>query len=193
MAALFQRSRRPVLAVGLTAVRAGAGPLVARIAERHRVPVILTPMAKGLLPESHPWYAGVLFHALSDRVAETHRQADLVVGIGYDPIEFNYEEWLPEVPLLHLDTVPADIDRTVYRSVYDVVGRLPVSLARLAGIEPLDSAWEAGELAARRKRMFDGHDPAARAASAPGPRWPSCARCCRRTASWPATWGPTPT
>ncbi|MCK7480994.1 MAG: hypothetical protein M0C28_30160 [Candidatus Moduliflexus flocculans] len=63
METLFAASRKPVLAVGLGAVRAGAGVLVAQVAERHRVPVVLTPMAKGLLSEDHPWYAGVLFHA----------------------------------------------------------------------------------------------------------------------------------
>jgi acetolactate synthase-1/2/3 large subunit len=56
-------------------------------------------MAKGILSEDHPWYAGVLFHALSDRVAETHKQADLVIGVGYDPVEFNYEDWMPKAPL----------------------------------------------------------------------------------------------
>ena len=150
----FGGARRPVLAVGLTAVRAGAGALVARLAERHRMPVILTPMAKGLLPEGHPWYAGVLFHALSDRVAEVHRQADLVVGVGYDPVEFNYEEWLPQVPLLHLDPLPADIDRSAYRQVIDVRGALRPSLERLAAAPPLQSAWDEAELAAWRRRLF---------------------------------------
>ena len=32
------------------------------------VPVVLTPMAKGMLAEDHPNYAGVVFHALSDMV-----------------------------------------------------------------------------------------------------------------------------
>jgi len=115
MEEVFARSRRPVLAVGLSAVRSKAGSLIIQLAEKHGVPVILTPMAKGIISEDHPWYAGVLFHALSDRVAETHRDADLVVAVGYDPVEFNFEDWMPAVPLLHLDTVEADIDRSVYR------------------------------------------------------------------------------
>ena len=105
---LFAAARRPLLAAGLTAVRSKAGDMIRRIAETHRVPVVLTPMAKGLVSEDHPAYAGVLFHALSDIVAETNRQADLVVGVGYDPIEFNYEDWLPDAPLVHLDIVGAD-------------------------------------------------------------------------------------
>ena len=161
MEKVFLRFKRPVLAVGLSAVRAGVGPLVARIAEKHGLPVVLTPMAKGMLPEDHPWYAGVLFHALSDRVAETHQQADLVVAVGYDPVEFNFEDWMPEVPLLHLDTVEADIDRSVYREVYDIVGDIPTSLERLAASAPIDSSWDKAALKVRRDAMFQAMEPPA--------------------------------
>jgi acetolactate synthase-1/2/3 large subunit len=160
MAAVFAGAKRPILALGISAVRAKVGPLIAKIAEKHRIPVVLTPMAKGLLSEDHPWYAGVLFHALSDRVAETHRQADLVVSVGYDPVEFNFEDWMPAVPLLHLDTVEADVDRAVYKDVYDIVGDIPVSLSRLAGLAPIASAWDQAALATRKAAMFKAMEPA---------------------------------
>ncbi|HWR11882.1 MAG TPA: thiamine pyrophosphate-binding protein [Rectinemataceae bacterium] len=159
MEEVFARSRRPVLAVGLSAVRSKAGSLIAQLAEKHGIPVILTPMAKGIISEDHPWYTGVLFHALSDRVAETHRDADLVVAVGYDPVEFNFEDWMPEVPLLHLDTVEADIDRSVYREVHDIVGNIPASLSRLLALPALDSAWDKKALAERRQKMFEDLSP----------------------------------
>ncbi|HOX13463.1 MAG TPA: thiamine pyrophosphate-binding protein [Spirochaetia bacterium] len=152
-------SRRPVLAVGLSAVRAGLGPRLIRIAEKHRMPIILTPMAKGLVSENHPLYVGVLFHALSDRVAATHKEADLVVAVGYDPIEFNYEDWMPSVPLLCLDTLPADIDRILYPEVTDVTGDIGTSLLRLEALAPLDSRWDLKELAGRRDAMFRAMEP----------------------------------
>jgi len=155
MERVFRNSRRPVLAIGLSAVRGKTGALIAKVAEKHGIPVILTPMAKGIISEDHPWYTGVLFHALSDRVAETHRDADLVVAVGYDPVEFNYEDWMPNVPLLHLDTVEADIDRSIYRDVHDIVGDIPDSLERLAALPPLRSAWDAGALAERKRKMFE--------------------------------------
>ncbi len=161
MQGVFARSRKPVIALGLSALRSKAGALVAQIAEKHRIPVVLTPMAKGLISEDHPWYAGVLFHALSDRVAETHRQADLVVAVGYDPVEFNFEDWMPEVPLLHLDTVAADIDRSVYHEVYDIVGNIVESLKRLAAAKPIESAWDQAALKERRDSMFKAMEPPA--------------------------------
>jgi acetolactate synthase-1/2/3 large subunit len=112
-------------------------------------------MAKGIVPEDHPSYAGVLFHALSDHVAETHQQADLVVAVGYDPVEFNYEEWMPDVPLIHIDSVPADLDQTRYRLECDVVGSLEPALERLARLDPQQKDWDLDALSERRRNMFE--------------------------------------
>ncbi|MCX8012914.1 MAG: thiamine pyrophosphate-dependent enzyme, partial [Rectinema sp.] len=122
---------------------------------------VLTPMAKGMLSEDHDWYAGVLFHALSDKVAETHREADLIVSIGYDPVEFNFEDWMPRVPLLHFDTVEADIDRTQYHQVFDVLGDPQISLEYLAQLPELGSMWNRKVLAERRASMFAKLEPSA--------------------------------
>jgi acetolactate synthase-1/2/3 large subunit len=106
---LTASARRPLIAVGLTAARAGIGETLARYLEKHSVPVVVTPMAKGVISSGHPSYAGVLFHALSDRLKRLVNSADLVIGLGYDPVEYNYESWLPDVPLVHFDTRASDL------------------------------------------------------------------------------------
>ncbi|MRR20567.1 thiamine pyrophosphate-binding protein [bacterium] len=106
---LLASSRRPLIAAGLTAVRHGTGARLLNFLEKHSVPVVLTPMAKGLVPSSHPCYAGVLFHALSDRLRRLTNEADLIIGLGYDPVEYNYETWMPDVPLVHFDTRESDL------------------------------------------------------------------------------------
>ena len=106
---LLDKSRRPLMAVGLTAARLGIGADILDFLEQYRMPVVITPMAKGLIPESHPCYAGVLFHSLSDYLEDIYEKTDLVIGIGYDPVEFNYESWMPDVPLIHFDTQETDI------------------------------------------------------------------------------------
>ncbi len=154
MAKAFTTARKPVLAVGLGAVRAQAGDLIRQVAERHNLPVVITPMAKGIVAENHPSYAGVLFHALSDRVAETHQQADLVVGIGYDPVEFNFESWMPPVKLVNIDTVAADIDETEYPEVLNVIGAIEPALRALLAAQPLNSAWDMKALKERTQNML---------------------------------------
>jgi len=146
-------SRRPLLALGPAAARAGLGAAITALAERLQAPMVITPMAKGLIDEGHPLYAGVLFHALGDVVAQTYQQADLVIGIGYDPVEFNYESWMPAVPLVHFDTVPLDIDRGDYPAASAIVGALSTSVEALLALEPQPSEWDLTALAARRAEM----------------------------------------
>jgi acetolactate synthase-1/2/3 large subunit len=120
---LIASSRRPLIAVGLTAARAGAGPALIQFLEKCRVPVVVTPMAKGLIQSHHPCYAGVLFHALSDRLNRLIKEADLVIGLGYDPVEYNYEAWMPDVPLVHFDTRVTDLNmKGAIRSVSSPAG-----------------------------------------------------------------------
>lgn len=106
---LIASARRPLIAAGLTAMRSGAGPALLRLLDACPVPVVVTPMAKGIIPESHPCYAGVLFHSLSDRLRILTREADLIIGLGYDPVEYNYESWMNRVPLLHFNTIRTDL------------------------------------------------------------------------------------
>ncbi|MBI3325789.1 MAG: thiamine pyrophosphate-binding protein [Nitrospinae bacterium] len=152
--ALLQGARKPLLAVGLSAMRTGAWQPLRRFIETQRMPAIFTPMAKGILDEDHPCYAGVLFHGLSDIVAETHHQADLVLAIGYDPVEFNYEDWMPDAPLVSIDSRPPDIDRSSYRVLCEVVGELPMAVEQLAAFPRFDHAWDLQALAHRRAQMF---------------------------------------
>lgn len=153
--ALLAGARKPLLAIGLGAVHARLAAPITALAERHDIPVVLTPMAKGMLPEDHPSYAGVLFHALSDVVGETHAQADLVIAIGYDPIEFNYEAWLsPGARLVSLDVAPADIDSDAYSLAVDAVGDIAGSLASLLTVPPVAHEWDMAAMRRRRDDMF---------------------------------------
>jgi len=155
MTEVFARSEKPVVALGITATRAGVRDKILALLERYHVPAVLTPMAKGMVPEGHPCYAGVLAHALADEVGKTHQQADLVVGVGYDPVEINYEDWIPEVPVLHLDTAPADLDLDRHRLACDVVGDLSASLDTLLALDVPARGWDLDALAERRAAMFE--------------------------------------
>lgn len=106
---LIEKSRRPLIAAGLTAARLGLKDDLLSLLDRNKMAVVVTPMAKELIPTDHPCYAGVLFHSLSDYLEDIYEKTDLVIGIGYDPVEFNYEAWMPDVPLLHFDTRETDM------------------------------------------------------------------------------------
>lgn len=155
LVAAFSAAEKPVLAIGLGAVHAGVQDRIVSLAERFGLPVLLTPMAKGMIAEHHPNYAGVLFHALSDTVGLTHAEADLVVAIGYDPIEFNYESWMKDgLALASIDIVPADIDRDTHPVVAEVVGAIAPALDALLALPAATKGWDLAALAERRGAMF---------------------------------------
>ncbi len=131
---LLENARRPLIAVGLTARRLGIGHLLISFLEKYRVPVVLTPMAKGIIPANHRSFSGVLSHALSDCIEDIYEKTDLVIGIGYDPVEYNYESWMPDVPLIHFDTKEPDLPGG--KNVTGFVGKPEEWFSILANLKP---------------------------------------------------------
>ncbi len=159
-AALLAAARRPLVAVGLTMNRAGATEALRAFVDRHHLPVVSTLMAKGHVDEEGGAFVGVLGRARRDIVAEFCREADLVVAVGYDPVEFNYEEWVArDVPIVHLDTVPADLDAG-HRLGADVVGDVGDALRQLAALPAVGHGWDLEAVAPHRRRLRAALTPA---------------------------------
>jgi len=80
---------RPVMIVGLDALNDGAEEQIRSFAETFGVPVITTYKAKGILPEDHPLaLGGAGLSPLADKfLVEFVKEADLILLVGYDPIE----------------------------------------------------------------------------------------------------------
>ncbi len=156
--ALIEKAKKPIIAIGLTAIRHGLHKSIKKLVGKNNIPVVVTPMAKGMLPESDPCYVGVLFHAQSNYVANIYREADLVIGIGYDPIEFNYEAWMPNVPLIHVDTSPVDITPE-YTAVREIIGQLEYSLSYLISLNLPKYSWDLSEIEENKSKMFQSLVP----------------------------------
>ena len=164
-AAALRAARYPLVAVGLTMNRANATAALQQFVERHRLPVVCTMMAKGHVPDEGGNFVGVVGRARRQVVAEFCKPADLVIGVGYDPVEFNYEDWVPKhVPIVHIDTYPCDLAANC-TLVADVVGDVGASLAHLAAIEPADHAWDLAALPDHRRRLARALTPSTTAFS----------------------------
>jgi acetolactate synthase-1/2/3 large subunit len=79
---LLRQAHKLLVVVGLSCLRAARREALTQFIEQQRVPAVFSPMAKGFVREDHPAYVGVLFHALSDIVAETIQEADLVLALA---------------------------------------------------------------------------------------------------------------
>jgi acetolactate synthase-1/2/3 large subunit len=112
-----------------------------------------------MIPEEHPLSLGCIERARRQVQRELLRGADLIVGLGYDVVEVEYEAWIAGVPLLSIDVDPVDADASV-TIAHEVVGDLDASLEWLAGLPPLRHAWPAGEPARHRDRFQRALRPA---------------------------------
>lgn len=152
--ALLRAARRPVAVIGASAMRLGDPSRLRAVIERHRLPFASTTMAKGLVDEDHPLALGCIERARRQVQRGFLRGADLIVGLGYDVVEVEYEAWIGEVPLLAVDVEPVDADASVVLA-HQVVGDLDASLERLARLEPARPDWPADAVRAQRERL--GH------------------------------------
>lgn len=143
---------RPVMIVGLDAVNEGAGGTIRDVAERFGIPVITTYKAKGILPETHPLaLGGAGLSPLADGIlVPVVGQADLILCVGYDPIEMRpgwREIWdTADVNVIDIAAVPNH--QYMHQATLNIVGACGPALAAIAeGATPQD-AWPGGEVAA---------------------------------------------
>lgn len=83
----LNEAKRPLLMVGLGCLPADV-PAVRRFVDATDIPFVVTPKAKGCLAEDAPGFLGVISGmALDKAILETLDQADLLLGVGFDPVE----------------------------------------------------------------------------------------------------------
>jgi len=155
----LERARRPLIAVGLAALRGHAPAYLVALAERLGAPVVTTTKAKGVIPEDHPLAAGVFDMYGEAVVRELVGQSDCVLAVGLDATEFIHP-WTFTVPVVYLDTVP-NTDQFV-PAVCEVVGPLGPLVAALAARVTPGPRWPADEVARHRTRLraaIEGQGP----------------------------------
>ena len=109
-------------------------------------------MAKGMIAEDHPLSLGCIERARRQVQRELLRRADLVVGLGYDVVEVEYEAWIGQVPLLSIDVESVDADSSV-TIAHEVIGDLDASLEWMAQLSPMRPEWPADMSAQHRARF----------------------------------------
>jgi acetolactate synthase-1/2/3 large subunit len=159
-AEILGAARRPLAILGASAMRVRDPELLRSVIDRHRLPFASTTMAKGMIAEDHPLSLGCIERARRQVQRELLRSADLVVGLGYDVVEVEYEAWIGKIPLLAIDVDPVDADTTV-AVAHEVVGDLDAALEWLARLPPASPDWPADMAARHRERFQRSLRPAA--------------------------------
>ncbi|HTU25096.1 MAG TPA: thiamine pyrophosphate-binding protein, partial [Pirellulales bacterium] len=133
-ARLLSAAERPILLLGQSASAPRPAAAVRAWLDKARLPVVCTYQGAGVVPREHFARFGGrvgLFHTqLADQLLDA---ADVVATVGYDPVEYEPALWNRgrRRKLIHLDAVPADVDRD-YRPEIELTGDLACTLSELA-------------------------------------------------------------
>src|SRR4051812_29642847 len=157
---LIAQAKRPIAVLGSSAMRLANPDLLRQVIERHNLPFATTTMAKGMIDEDHPLSVGVIERSCRQIQRKLLRAADLIVGLGYDTVEVEYEAWIAEVPLLQVDIEKADVAASV-NVLHEVTGDLDGSLTSLAALPASRNSWTHEALAAHRKTFHAALRPPA--------------------------------
>lgn len=124
---MLENAKRPAVLVGLAVEPTAPYELLHRLVDTLQAELIVTPKAKGALPERHPLYAGVLGLERREPAADTLRKADLILGVGFDPVELMVP-WSFEAPFIYVGTAPNE-DPEIIAGV-NLIGDLSHTLTR---------------------------------------------------------------
>ena len=133
-ARLINQAKQPILLLGLLASQPYAAQAVRRLLAKTKLPVVCTYQGAGVVPRE-------LFDRFGGRVGLFHTQpadklldaADVVVAVGFNPIEYEPGLWnrYKNRDLIHVDVVPADIDKD-YQPQLELTGNIASTIEALA-------------------------------------------------------------
>jgi acetolactate synthase I/II/III large subunit len=160
VASAIASARRPVLIVGLDVDPFADTAAVRAFVDSIGVPAFVTPKAKGIISEDHRLFAGVCAGVAGDAlVVEFLESADLLVGVGFEPVESD-KLWHQTLPLVNIG--PVSIAAGAFRPRTEAVGDLPTALAWLRERSWPSFDWSAESVAQFRDRLDRVLRPASR-------------------------------
>jgi acetolactate synthase I/II/III large subunit len=158
---LINKARNPVLLLGLLASEKDSAESVRGFIAKTNIPIVCTYQGAGVVPLEHfdrfAGRVGLFRTQPADRILDA---ADLVITIGYDPIEFEPGLWNrgKKRNLIHIDVVPADIDKD-YRPDVELTGNIAATLRGLTsqtnGVPPSGGAELLREVALERTAFVE--------------------------------------
>lgn len=129
---LLRGAKRPLILAGNGAIRKRATTQLRILLEKTKLPICNTFMGKGAA--GHQYDHNLLTIGLQSRdyVTCAFEQADVVVCIGYDIVEYSPRFWNPDgdKKIIHIDFEPAEVDYW-YDPEVEVIGDIASSLWEL--------------------------------------------------------------
>ena len=160
-AGLISRAQRPVVLIGLLGSQPRATVAVRAFLGKTGLASVCTFQGAGAVsPDLFDRFGGRVGFFNNQPADKLLDAADLVVAVGYDPIEYEPSHWNKgrKRPLVHIDAVPADVDRE-YRPQVELTGDIAATLGALAAQvrrqAPSGDAQLLGEIVRDRKQFAE--------------------------------------
>ena len=126
---MIAAAERPVLLIGNGCARTRVTKQLNRFVDETGIYAAMTFMAKGVISDRHERSLFAAGLGINDHVQSVFQQADLVISVGNDMVEWHPSRWNPDhdTPILHVDFTPAEVD-AAYRCDVEVVGDIAAAL-----------------------------------------------------------------
>jgi len=131
-AKLINESKKVIILAGNGIIRGRASKQLVQFAEKGGFSVANTFMAKGVMPARHELFISTIGLQAKDFVGCGFDQADLIITVGYDLIEYGPQFWNPnrDKKIIHIDSEPAEVDAS-YATEVELIGDIGTTLSEL--------------------------------------------------------------
>lgn len=136
----IKQAKQPIILAGNAVIRTKATDQLRQFADSTGIGVVNTFMAKGVVDMDSSNCLFTIGLGTKDVVTQAIDEADLVISIGFDLVEYHPTLWNPNSskPIVHFDFSPAEIDEN-YHPEIEAVGDLAASLEMLNELVSKDS------------------------------------------------------
>ncbi|MBT8080545.1 MAG: acetolactate synthase large subunit [Gammaproteobacteria bacterium] len=126
---MIKAAQRPVILAGNGCIRRRASKQLRLFCEKTGIGVVSTFMAKGSVDMDADYCLYTIGLGSKDRISQVVDDADLVITLGFDMVEYHPELWNPDgnKRILHADFLAAEIDDN-YHPETELIGDLAHTL-----------------------------------------------------------------
>jgi acetolactate synthase-1/2/3 large subunit len=134
---LLARAHKPLLLVGLGARGTVDAAAVQSLCTGRNIPAMVTYKAKGVVPDDHPWFAGVFTNATIEQ--SMIDECDLLIGMGLDPVELIPREWKREQAIVYCGPWPVEDTHVPFAA--QLITDIPTAVKEVEALLP-PATWD---------------------------------------------------
>ena len=119
---MISSAKMPMILIGNGCIRGNASSYIRKFVERTGISSMNTFMAKGVISDKSERHLQTIGIKDADHALIALKEADLVISIGYDLVEYSPKNWNGNLDkkIIHIDSAPAEVE-TYYPPDIEIV------------------------------------------------------------------------